>query len=310
MTQPWQLLTVGPLPQGWSACGWGPFESTACADLDGARERLAAGRFDGVLLVLAGAPDVQRVIAWPALSQAVQAAAVVVVADGVAANLAATLLGLGVQDVLPLAEACGEALARTLHLAVLRRGLQRQAHSAHVTDLATGLPNQTQLLEHMNHLLALREREPAPMALLLVRVEGLATAQSALGTAAAGALRRKLAVRLRASLRSSDVVASVGADAFAALLAWIDAPAAAERVAAKLTQALTRALRVGAQETSVAVSIGVAHYPDHGRNAQALLQQAFAQAAGQAALGRPGFGPLGPRGTEAAANDDRPPAGD
>lgn len=316
MTQPSQrLLIVGPSPRGLDGFAqelagspWGPFEVDACSDLEAARVRLATLRFDGLLLVLPSAEEARRLLAWPALSQAVQGAALVLATERPDAALAAAFLERGVQDVVPLAETSTEALARALHLALLRKRIEHAARSAHVTDLATGLPNQTQLLEHMDHLLALREREPAPMALLLVRIDGLATAQASLGAAAAGALRRKLAVRLRASLRASDVVASVGADAFAALLAWIDAPEAAERVAAKLSLALTVPLQIGTGETAVAVSIGIAHYPAHGKQAQSLLQQAFAQAAGGAALGRAGFANIVQPGASAAANDEPPPA--
>lgn len=308
MTVPFRLLIVGPLPQGLAGFAWGPFEIDVCSDLEAARERLAAHRFDGLLLVLPLPDDAWRLLSWTALSQATQAAALVVATDRPDAALAAALLERGVQDVVALAEASTEALARALHLALLRKRIEHEARGAHVTDLATGLPNRAQLLEHMDHLLALREREPAPMAVLLVRVEGLATAQASLGTAAAGALRRKLAVRLRASLRASDVVASVGADAFAALLAWIDAPEAAERVAAKLTLALTVPLQIGTRQAAVAVSIGIAHYPAHGRQARALLEQAFAQAAGGVALGRAGFANFAERGVAAAANDGEPSA--
>lgn len=303
MTQPWQILCVGPLPTGLAASAWGPFLFDACADLQAAREHLATARCDALLLVLPGANEAGELLAWTALSQAVLDAAVIVATERPDAALAAALLERGVQDVLALAEATPDALGRALHLALLRKRIEREARRAYATDLATGLPNETQLLEHMSHLLALREREPAPMALLVVRVEGLATAQASLGAAAASALRRKLAVRLRASLRASDVVASVGADAFAALLAWIDAPQAAERVAAKLAQALTRPLRIGASESAVAVSIGVALYPERGKDARTLLQQAFAQAAGGVAIGRAGFANITRRGA-AAANDE------
>lgn len=310
MILPRQLLAVGPLPAGLADGAWGPFEISDCGDLEAARRRLAQDRFDAVLLVLPEAPQLRELLAWPALSQAVADAALVVATARPDAALAATLLERGVQDLLPHGDGDGaaDALGRALHLALLRKRIERAARQAYATDLATGLPNQAQLLEHMNHLLALREREPAPMALLIARFEGLAAVEAAEGEAAAGALRRKLAVRLRASLRASDVVASVGSDAFAALLAWIHAPEAAEKVGAKLTQALTRPLRIGAGETAVAVSVGIAQYPAHGRDAQALLQQAFAAAAGGVALGRGGFANIALRGIEAAANDESPSA--
>ena len=307
MPPPITLLAVGPVPEGLDASTWGPFERTACADLDAARARLAAADYTALLIVLPSAREAERLVHWPALSQAVLGAAVVVVTDQPGPALAARLLERGVQDLLPSRDAGAETVARLLHLGVARRRVERDARSAHATDLATGLPNQQQLLEHMNHLLALREREPAPMALLVVRIDGLATAEAMLGAAAASALRRKLAVRLRATLRASDVVASVGTDAFAALLAWIDAPSAGERVAVKLKQALTRPLRAAGRDTTVAVSVGIGLYPEHGKDAQSLLRQAFAAAAGAVALGRAGFANVVERGAVPAANDEAAP---
>lgn len=304
MTQRVSLLVVGPLPAGLADSAWGPFAPQACDTLAQAAARLGEASFDALLLVLPAARDAEALAHWPALSQAVLDSAVLVVTERPDPALAALLVERGVQDLLPARDAGADALARALHLALARRRVERDARSAQVTDLATGLPNQQQLLEHMNHLLALREREPAPMALLVIRIEGLATAEAALGAAAAGALRRKLAVRLRASLRASDVVASVGVDAFAALLAWIDSPAAAERVAAKLGRALSRPLRIVGRETAVAVSVGVGHYPEQGKDAQTLLRQAFAAAAGAVAIGRAGFANIVERGPAVAANDE------
>ena len=155
----------------------------------------------------------------------------------------------------------------------------------------------------MTHLLALREREPAPMAAIALRIEGLATVQTSLGTESANVLRRKVAVRLRASLRASDVVASVGGDAFLVLLAWIDAPTDGERVATKLAQSLRQPFNVAGTDVAVAVSAGLALYPEHGKTADALLRRCVGQAAGIASVGREGFANRVERGFGSAAND-------
>ena len=197
-------------------------------------------------------------------------------------------------------------LARTLRLAIERKRIDLAARKAYAIDLATGLPNHAQLLEHMSHLLALREREPAPMALLVLRIEGLSTTESALGAEAANVLRRKVAVRLRAGLRASDVVASIGADAFAVLLAWIDAPADGMRVAAKLASALQQTFSVAGQDGRWRSASGVSQYPEHGKQADELLRRAIGQAAGMAAVGRAGFANRVERGASAAANDEGP----
>ena len=198
----------------------------------------------------------------------------------------------------------GPSGPRRLRLAVERKRLDLAARKAYATDLATGLPNHAQLLEHMTHLLALREREPAPMALIVLRIEGLAGTEAALGAEAANVLRRKVAVRIRAGLRASDVVASLGSDSFAVLLAWIDAPDDAVHVASKLAQQVRQPYNVAGTDRAVAVALGLAAYPEHGRDAESLLRRATSQAASVATVGREGFATRVERGPAAAANDD------
>lgn len=211
---------------------------------------------------------------------------------------------LGVQDVLMPDDWASASLVLRLRAAALRHRIGRDTRLAYATDLATGLPHEQQLLEHMSHLLALREREPAPMALLVLRVEGLATTEARLGATAAGALRRKLAVRLRSGLRASDVVASLGPDSFAVLLAWIDAVADVDGVADKLARAVHRPFNLQGQSAALAVSVGVARYPDDGKDARSLLQVATARAVELPAHGRSGHANHVERGAGPAANDD------
>jgi diguanylate cyclase (GGDEF)-like protein len=132
----------------------------------------------------------------------------------------------------------------------------------------------------------------------------LAAAEARFGTEAANVLRRKIAVRLRSALRASDVVAALGADRFAVLLAWIDDANDGERVAAKLAQSLQRPLSVAGQGLEVAVSAGVARFPGDGRDAHTLLQLAASQASQDRPLGHAGLSGRPERGD--AANDELP----
>jgi len=213
----------------------------------------------------------------------------------------------GADDVIGRAELAGEVGLRRLRFAVERRRHRDSRQAAHSTDAATGLPHRQQLVEHLSQLLALREREPAPMAVLALRIEGLRPGGSGAEAADAATLRRKIAVRLRAGVRASDVVAAIDDDAYAVLLGSILAPADGERVALKLVTALLAPFMVGAIERSVAVALGIAHYPQDGNDAERLLRRAVSlAAAAPAAL------PEGPATTRdgagrrrAAANDDR-----
>jgi diguanylate cyclase (GGDEF)-like protein len=233
-------------------------------------------------VLLPPTPDAARALAHDtALPQAAFAQAVLVRLPQADAALEAELLRLGVEAVmLP-----GDDLWRALRHAVERKRVERSARTAYATDLATGLPHEAQLLEHMTQLIALREREPAPMVLIALRVEGYAQAAARLGGEAGNVLRRKVAVRLRGGLRASDVVAAVGPDLFGVLLGHVDAKGDGERVAAKLVRALQQPLVVAGQPCAVAVSVGLAIYPDHGKDAASLLRRALAQAASVAVGG-------------------------
>lgn len=303
MNRSLQVLVVGT-EVDLRASDWGPFELQSCDDLDAAALALGERRFDAVCLAPAGDDDARRLMHWPALSQAVIDAAVIVVCAAPTPAVASQLLARGVQDVIGRDTLSPALLARAVRLGVERKAIERAARRAYATDLATGLPNHAQLLEHMTHLLALREREPAPMALLALRIDGLATVASNVGPEAANVLRRKAAVRLRAGLRASDVVASIGSDTFAVLLAWIDDRAAGALVAEKLAAALQQPFTVAGTSAAVAVSVGVSNYPEHGRDADTLLRRAIGQATSTASVGRAGFATRVERGAAAAANDD------
>jgi diguanylate cyclase (GGDEF)-like protein len=273
-------------------------------DHDSLAQSAATGGASSADAWLLRTDDLAALAAWPPLAPALLHTAVVVVGPGDGMDLALRLVALGVQDVIPAAEAEPARLVRALRLAVERKRLEVATRRAYATDLSTGLPHHQQLLEHMTHLLALREREPAPMALIVLRVQGLGVTARQLGSEAAHVLRRKAAVRLRAALRASDVVASISDDTFAVLLAWIDAPEDADRVAAKLAQALAEPLTVAGRPQRLQVAVGLARTPEHGKQAEALLQRALAQAAGMAVVGGTAPARAADRGPDAAANDE------
>ncbi len=301
MNHPIQLLHLGHGTPDLSTSAYGPFVVHGVSSQDELAAALDSQAYDAIVLEHSDANALPALAAWPGLARVVLDAAVVVVAPEPTTADALRLVNLGVQDVLPKREAGAAGLARAVRLAVERKRLERAARKAYATDLATGLPNHAQLMEHMSHLLALREREPAAMALLALRIEGLAATEARLGTEAANVLRRKVAVRLRSGLRASDVVASVGVDSFVVLLAWIDDAANADRVAVKLAQSVQRPFTVAGQDVAVGVCVGVALYPQHGKDADTLLRRALGRAGEGQVLGRAG---LSPRSGSAAANDE------
>lgn len=184
------------------------------------------------------------------------------------------LVTLGIQDVLNQREAGSYLLAKGLRMAVERQTLLSETRRSLSLDMATGLPNQKQLLEHMSHLLALRARDPAPMSLLVLQFEGLVPLEGSLGAVAASVLRRKVAVRLRSALRASDVVASLGPSQFAILLAVMDTPQDVSHVQAKLRALLDQPYVISGQ--SVVLSVDMAAIESNAQqNPGELISQAL-----------------------------------
>jgi len=294
---PLRLLAVATT---LSAPGFAGEASVGWAD---AIERLGGDeRFDVVVV------DVDRAPALAAeVAAVVERAALVVVVVDPDAEHASGWLRQGADDVIGRDELLGAAAPRRLRFAVERRRRRDLDRNAYSTDPATGLPHRQQLVEHLSQLLALREREPAPMAVLALRVEGRRPGGGGAEAAEAETLRRKIAVRLRAGVRASDVVAAIDDDAFAVLLGSTVAPADAERVAAKLVASLLAPFSVGAIERRVAVAFGIARYPHDGQDAERLLRRALALAAAAPAASHSGpAAALDAAGGErAAANDDR-----
>lgn len=268
-TEPWCRQRLAAL----QALGWEPHNP----------ER-HGGAPDAVLWRAPDAAALAALCEHPTLATLAHDSALVVHADDESPAEEATLLKRGAEALLA-GDDDARATARALRHAVWRKRVEQVARRAYATDLATGLPHQAQLLEHMAQLLALREREPAPMVLLVLRIDGFTQAEQRLGAEAGNVLRRKVAVRLRGGLRASDVVASITPEAFGVLLGRLESKHDGERVAAKLVRSLELPLSVAGQPCRVAAHVGMALFPDHGKDAQTLLQRALAQAASVATVG-------------------------
>ena len=283
---------------GLESSPFGPFKFEQVADMASALSRIDAGACDVLLL---DGQAVPTALPAPALREV----AVLFAADDLSAPAVLACLQFGAEDVLARDELLHESLARRLRVAVELKRREREARTAYATDLSTGLPHQQQLIEHMSHLLALREREPSPMAVLALRIEGLATTEARLGREASNVLRRRLAVRLRAGVRASDVVAAIGVDTFAVLLGSLLSADDAHRVGDKLLSALLQPVQVAGESMAVAVALGIGQYPQDGAQPDALLRRALGLAAAAPAQGRAGLANFVEAGhAPRAANDD------
>jgi len=164
------------------------------------------------------------------------------------------------------------ALALQTGLALERTALAAETQRLGLEDPLTGLPNRSLFIDRFDQALAAAAHRSTPLAVCVVNLDGFKDINDAFGHAAGDAVLGEVATRLRAELRAHETVARLGGDEFAVLL-----PAnqiASELVAERLVRALSLPVVVAGQKVAIAVSIGIAAYPDHGDSAELLLRRA------------------------------------
>jgi diguanylate cyclase (GGDEF)-like protein len=84
----------------------------------------------------------------------------------------------------------------------------------------------------------------------------------------------QVAERLTANLRESDTVARIGGDEFVLLVTHLSDCRQAENVAAKILSDIDLPFNLDIGAVNVGASIGIACYPDDGKNNDELLKVA------------------------------------
>ncbi|MDO8188962.1 EAL domain-containing protein [Conexibacter sp. JD483] len=159
-----------------------------------------------------------------------------------------------------------------------RRRAQEQIAFLAYHDSLTKLPNRALLDEHLQLALARARRGGAAVALLYVDLDDFKAVNDSLGHAAGDELLKRIAVRLRKVVRSSDLIARQGGDEFLILLTDLDRDPrlSAETVAKQIEQALLEPFHLADAEFEVGASIGISIFPDDAGDADTLLRHADA----------------------------------
>jgi diguanylate cyclase (GGDEF)-like protein len=102
-------------------------------------------------------------------------------------------------------------------------------------------------------------------------------------------LLKEVSRRIRATLRQSDVLARISGDEFVVVLEDIPDEGAPERVAHKILDEVRRPFTLEGHEIHVSGSLGLALYPEDGKDAETLLKNADAAMYHAKELGRNAF---------------------
>jgi len=150
---------------------------------------------------------------------------------------------------------------------------QRIQHLAYHDNL-TGLPNRSLLQDRLAHSIARAERAGRKVGVLFIDLDNFKNINDTLGHDVGDELLRQVARRLSECVRLEDTIARQGGDEFIVLLDGLEDSRGASLVAQKILNALRKAFVLGGSDQHVSGSVGIAMFPEDGRDAQTLMKNA------------------------------------
>ena len=155
-----------------------------------------------------------------------------------------------------------------------RRNADVAIHRLAYTDTVTSLPNRARFRELVQEAVLAGQREQRPIALLLTDLNRFKDVNDTLGHDVGDSLLQQVGLRLRGKLFAPDVVARLGGDEFGILLPQLAACSDVKHVIKKIHDCLEAPFMIQGIPIAVETSIGVALMPEHGDNADTLIQRA------------------------------------
>lgn len=165
-------------------------------------------------------------------------------------------------------------ITRDAALALRFLALREETERLATVDALTGFINRWALEERLADELLRASRHGRPFALVFIDVDHLKAINEKGGHPAGDAAIRRFCDAIRSVIRTTDVAGRYGGDEMLVLLPEAtlkDAMAAANRI---LRRVASLPLTVAHERIALSASLGVAVYPEHGRNAESLLRAA------------------------------------
>lgn len=140
------------------------------------------------------------------------------------------------------------------HVKEVEEQLQQLAR----VDTLTGIANRRMFGETLHHALDRARRSGKPLALAYLDIDHFKRINDSHGHGVGDEVLNEFARRLTAGVRATDTPARLSGDEFVVILEEIGGPAEAERIAAKIVEAMRAPFRTSAGPVQASTSVGVA----------------------------------------------------
>lgn len=168
----------------------------------------------------------------------------------------------------------GKIVGRVLNfrdVTAIKKAEEKLQHLAY-HDALTGLPNRALLEDRFQVALDQSRRSDEFVALFLLDLDNFKQINDTMGHHTGDQVLAEVAKRLKASLRAGDTVARLGGDEFLLLISRIKEDVHVEIIANRIFKALKPKIETDTGPIETTTSMGIAIYPQHGRDPDELLK--------------------------------------
>jgi diguanylate cyclase (GGDEF)-like protein/PAS domain S-box-containing protein len=155
-----------------------------------------------------------------------------------------------------------------------RKSSEARARYLVYHDGLTELPNHLLASDRLRQAMAYADRENNKVALLFLDLDNFKTINDSLGHTVGDKLICEVAARIGQCVRDTDTVSRQGGDEFLIVVPALSDSDACAPVLDKLLQTIHRPMTIDTHELNTTVSIGVAVFPDDGRDFESLMKKA------------------------------------
>jgi diguanylate cyclase (GGDEF)-like protein len=153
-------------------------------------------------------------------------------------------------------------------------------------DPLTQLPNRRQLFMHLKSALMRAQANITCVGVFFVDLDNFKNINDSLGHAFGDRVLGAIAERLRARAGTGGFAARLGGDEFTIVCDEVGNVDDVSTIGRELVRAFQQPLAVDGRDLMISISVGASVFPDHGRDAEALLRAADAALFRAKALGR------------------------
>ncbi len=171
-------------------------------------------------------------------------------------------------------EASALVIDQTSELRAQTSALEQQASHDSMHDRLTDLPNRVLLRDRLEQALNVAQHDRTRLAVLAMNLDRFKEINDTLGHFNGDRVLKQVAARLEGTIQDTATVARLGGDEFAIMLTKLDSVREAAKMAQKIGKALQTPFALEGLKLDVQASIGIAVFPEHGPDADTLLQRA------------------------------------